>query len=139
MNQTVVRKKHESEDFYIEEQRKLAARIDLINCVDTSRLKFVAGVDLAYWKDDDTEYAVCCIVVIDYQTREIVEKKHVMGKITVPYIPGCLAFREIGLVMETVRLLEHHVGVSAGAISVARQARNEDRKLEACGSAAGIH
>jgi len=111
LKQTVVKKKHESEDFYIEEQRKLATRIDLTNCVDTSRLKFVAGVDLAYWKEDDTEYAVCCIVVIDYRTREIVEKQHVMGKITVPYIPGCLAFREIDLVLETVRLLEHPVGL----------------------------
>lgn len=111
MTQTVVKKKHESEDFYIEEQRKLATQLDLTNCVDTSRLRYVAGVDLAYWKEGDTEYAVCCIVVIDYQSKEIVEKKHCKGKIDVPYIPGCLAFREIDLVLETVRLLEHPVGL----------------------------
>lgn len=102
---------HTEEEFYIEEQRKLAARIDLHNCVDLSRLKYVAGVDLAYWKEGDMEYAVCCIVVIDFQTREIIEKKHVMGRIEVPYIPGCLAFREIELVMETIRLLENRVSL----------------------------
>ena len=97
------------EEFYIEEQRKLATKIDLKNYVDLSCLNYVAGVDLAYWKEDDTEYAVCCIVVIDYHTKEIVEKKYCSGKIEVPYIPGCLAFREIDLVLETVRLLEHSV------------------------------
>ena len=97
------------EEFYIEEQRKLATRIDLKNHVDLSCLNYVAGVDLAYWKEDDIEYAVCCIVVIDYHTKEIVEQKYCSGKIEVPYIPGCLAFREIDLVLETVRLLEHSV------------------------------
>lgn len=108
MNQET-KKKHEHEDFYIEEQRKLVSRIDLTNCLDTSCLKYVAGVDLAYWKEGATEYAVCCIVVFDYWSREIVEKKHCMGKIDVPYIPGCLAFREIDLVLDTIRLLEHFV------------------------------
>ena len=103
--------KHESEDFFIEEQMKLIEQINLTNRVDTSRLKYVAGVDLAYWKEKTTEYAVCCIVVIDYGTREIAEKKHSMGKIKVPYIPGCLAFREIDLVLETVEKLEHSVGL----------------------------
>ena len=103
------KKKHESENFYIEEQRKLVSRIDLTNCVDTSCLKYVAGVDLAYWKEETTEYAVCCVVVFDYWTREIVEKKHCVGKIEVPYIPGCLAFREIDLVLDTIRLLEYSV------------------------------
>ena len=102
-------KKHEREDFFIAEQMKLATQIDLTNHVDISCLKYVAGVDLAYWKEDSTEYAVCCIVVFDYLTKEIVEKKHCMGKIEVPYIPGCLAFREVDLVLETVRLLEHSV------------------------------
>lgn len=102
---------HTEEEYYIEEQKKLITRLDLTNWVDISRLNYVAGVDLAYWKEDDTEYAVCCIVVIDYQSKEIVEKKHCMGKIDVPYIPGCLAFREIDLVLETVQLLEHNVGL----------------------------
>lgn len=49
---------------------------------------------------------MCCIVVIDFLTKDIIEKKYSKDIISVPYIPGCLAFREIELVLETVKLLE---------------------------------
>jgi deoxyribonuclease V len=66
----------------------------------------VAGVDLAYWKEGESECAVCCIVVIDMETHEVLEKKHYSGKIEVPYIPGFLAFRELPLVLKTADMLE---------------------------------
>jgi len=62
----------------------------------------VAGVDLAYWNRDDKEFAVCCIVVIDCHSHEILEKQHSYGEITIPYMPSFLAFRELPLVTETV-------------------------------------
>lgn len=62
----------------------------------------MAGVDLAYWKEaDGQEYAVCCIVVIDYHTAEVLETVSHADQINVPYIPGCLAFREIPLFLQT--------------------------------------
>ncbi|MBQ4522483.1 MAG: endonuclease V [Lachnospiraceae bacterium] len=94
---------------FIKEQEKLLSRIQLENQVDIGKLHFIAGVDLAYWKEKDVEYAVCCIVVIDYITKEIVERQCYRGRIDVPYIPGCLAFREIELVLKTVDLLEHEI------------------------------
>lgn len=109
MTNKEIQQKHKSEDFYIEEQQELSSRINLTNCVDISCLKYVAGVDLAYWMEEEVEYAVCCIVVLDYSTKEIIEKKYSMGKIEIPYIPGCLAFREIDLVLDTISLLEHSV------------------------------
>ena len=48
----------------------------------------MAGVDLAYWKVNGEEYAACCIVVLNYTTKEVIEKKYFVGKMTVPYIPG---------------------------------------------------
>ncbi|HRC82092.1 MAG TPA: endonuclease V, partial [Sedimentibacter sp.] len=69
-------------------------------------LETVAGVDLAYWKEEDTEYAVCCIVVIDFNTKEVLENAHTQSKIDFPYIPGCLAFRELPLVLDTVEKLK---------------------------------
>ena len=74
---------------------------------DVSAIKTIAGVDLAYWKQGDTEYAVCCIVVMDCHSREVVERKEYMDKVAVPYVPGCLAFREIPLFLEADRLLEN--------------------------------
>lgn len=65
----------------------------------------VAGVDLAYWEEEDQEYAVCCIVVLEQKTRKVLESRSVFGKIQVPYIPGCLAFRELPLILETAKAL----------------------------------
>ncbi len=49
--------------------------------------------DLAYWNENEVEYAVCCIVLVDYNTKDIVESKYCIDKVVTPYIPGCLAFR----------------------------------------------
>lgn len=94
------------EEQSIVKQNKLREKICLENKVDLNNLKYVAGVDLAYWGKDGEEFAVCCIVVIDYNTKEVIEKKHTKGKIDFPYIPGCLAFREMPLILETVEKLE---------------------------------
>ena len=93
---------------FSKQQNELRNRIEAVDKFDIIGLKLVAGVDLAYWKDkNDNEQAVCCIVVIDYITHEIVEKKHFSGKIDVPYMPGFLAFRELPLVLKTAELLEN--------------------------------
>jgi deoxyribonuclease V len=44
-------------------------------------------------------------------TKEIVEKKYVSEKIKVPYIPGCLAFREIPLFLKAYEKVETDVDV----------------------------
>lgn len=65
----------------------------------------VAGIDLAYWNRGEDEYAVCCIVVLDGENRRVTESRYSFGKVEVPYIPGCLAFRELPLILETVKKL----------------------------------
>ena len=92
---------------FTEIQENFRNKLSLENNFNLSDLKTVAGVDLAYWNRDNKEFAVCCIVVIDMNTHEIIEKKHYSGEITVPYIPSFLAFRELPLVLETVKLLEN--------------------------------
>lgn len=93
------------EDF-LKQQNELRDRIELVDKFEIKDVKCIAGVDLAYWKNDDEEYAVCCIVIIDADTHKVVEKKHCSGKIEVPYMPGFLAFRELPLILKTVALLE---------------------------------
>lgn len=95
-----------NEEQYTEIQNELQKKISLGDSFDISELKTVAGVDLAYWNRDKEEYAVCCIIVIDYHSHEVIEKKHCSGKIDVPYSPGFLAFRELPLVLKTSELLE---------------------------------
>ena len=91
---------------YVAIQNELRKGISLCDDFEMTALKTAAGVDLAYWKSSDGEYAVCCIVVIDIVTHKVIEKKHFSGRIEVPYIPGFLAFRELPLVLKTVELLD---------------------------------
>ena len=93
------------EDF-LKQQNELRDRIESVDRFEIGDVKLVAGVDLAYWEQGDDEYAVCCIVVIDFDTHKVVEKKHYSGKIEVPYMQGFLAFRELPLILKTVELLE---------------------------------
>ena len=89
-----------------EEQERLAAQLTLADSFDISALKTAAGVDLAYWKENEQEKAVCCIVVINMETHKVLEKQSFSGDITVPYIPGFLAFRELPLVSGALAKLE---------------------------------
>lgn len=96
------------QDKFLRRQNEFRNKIYTGDTFDYHSLKLVAGVDLAYWKDDtDNEQAVCCIVIIDYHTHEVIEKKHYSGKINVPYMPGFLAFRELPLVLKTAEMLDN--------------------------------
>ena len=89
------------------EQLALSKQITLTDSRDFSAVQTVAGVDLAYWNlPDGSEYAVCCIVVLDMQTKKVLESVSADGKITVPYCPGFLAFRELPLVTQAVKKLQ---------------------------------
>lgn len=69
-------------------------------------IQTVAGVDLAYWNEQDGgERAVCCIVVIDVKSGAVTEKRWFAGEVRFPYIPGCLAFRELPLVIKAAEKL----------------------------------
>lgn len=92
-------------------QTSLKKYIKTENTFDINKLKTIAGVDIAYWKEGSIEKAVCCIVVLDINTLSIIERQHLLGEITFDYIPGCLAFREIPLIRETVKLLKTNVDI----------------------------
>ena len=91
---------------FLRQQNELRDRIEPVDKIDMNSVKLIAGVDLAYWNRGDDEFAVCCIVVIDNETHEVLEKQHYSGKIEIPYMPGFLAFRELPLILKTVELLE---------------------------------
>lgn len=94
-----------SEDEFSKIQNSLVPKIKLKNLFLLNEIKLCAGVDLAYWKKDDVEYGVCCIVVIDFETQEVVEKVDSFGVISHKYIPGFLAFRELPLVIKAAEKL----------------------------------
>ena len=87
-------------------QNDLKAKIDLKNRIQLEEIDLVAGVDIAYWSERGVDYGVCCILVLDYATKEIIEQVEYVDKIEFPYISGYLAFRELPIILETVRKLK---------------------------------
>ena len=69
-----------NEQEFLDIQNSLREKINLTDSFRTEDIKTVAGIDLAYWENDGQEYAVCCIVVIDYKTHAVLEKKAVPRK-----------------------------------------------------------
>ncbi len=97
------------EEEFVKVQYELQERINFN--VNVTTIKTVAGVDLAYWTKDDEEYAVCCIVVLDYLTKEVIEKKYAVDTVSIPYIPGCLAFREIPVFLKAYEMIDTDINV----------------------------
>ncbi|MCI9104543.1 MAG: endonuclease V [Lachnospiraceae bacterium] len=100
-----------SEKECIEIQNDLKKKVFQQDIISLNDITTVGGVDLAYWQKDSMEYAVCCIVVIDLENNTIIEKKHSSGIVEFPYIPSCLAFRELPLIVETHSKLSVHPDV----------------------------
>jgi deoxyribonuclease V len=97
----------EMQEQFLQQQDELRGRIDTEDTFDIEFIRLIAGVDLAYWQNGEDEFAVCCIVIVDFNSHEIIEKRHYSGKIEIPYMPGFLAFRELPLVQKTVELLKN--------------------------------
>ncbi|MFF4042879.1 endonuclease V [Streptomyces sp. NPDC001816] len=53
----------------------------------------VTGVDVAY--DDERDLVAAAAVVLDAATLDVVAQTTAVGRISFPYVPGLLAFREI--------------------------------------------
>jgi deoxyribonuclease V len=94
-----------SEEEFVDIQNSLKNKIRLLNDFKVKDIKFCAGVDLAYWEKEGEQYGVCSIIVIDYNTKEVIENVCSYGKIITPYVAGFLAFRELPLVVEAARKL----------------------------------
>ena len=63
----------------------------------------VTGVDVAY--DDERDVVAAAAVVLDAATLEVVAEATAVGRISFPYVPGLLAFREIPTVMAALDAL----------------------------------
>ncbi|MEM1564137.1 MAG: endonuclease V [Candidatus Bathyarchaeia archaeon] len=62
---------------------------------------FVAGVDVAY----SGNLAVSAVAVLDYNSLELVESQTATCKVTFPYVPTLLSFRELPPTLMCIRKL----------------------------------
>jgi len=78
-------------------QRRLAAAVDTRSRSRLSDLRLVAGADVAYTADG--AHLIAAAVVLALPALEVVERAWAEGRVTFPYVPGLLAFREAPIVL----------------------------------------
>ncbi|PAF02336.1 hypothetical protein CHH68_01960 [Bacillus velezensis] len=100
-----------SKEDFVQTQQSLKHKINLSHSITPDSVNTCAGVDLAYWDQDGEPYGVCSIIVIEADTKEVIEKVHSMGKISMPYVSGFLAFRELPLIQQFEHIF-HFMGMS---------------------------
>ncbi len=83
------------------EQLALAKKVVIKDEFD--EIKLVGGVDQAF-KDNEV---ISAVVVCDYKTMKVIERKSVTVKTNFPYIPGFLSYREAPAIVEAVNKLEN--------------------------------
>ncbi|MCX4984615.1 endonuclease V [Streptomyces sp. NBC_00572] len=69
----------------------------------------VTGLDVAY--DDERDLVAAAAVVLDARTLEVVEESTAVGRVSFPYVPGLLAFREIPTVLAALDRLTADPGL----------------------------
>ncbi|MEU6975302.1 endonuclease V [Streptomyces sp. NPDC046371] len=69
----------------------------------------VTGLDVAY--DDERDLVAAAAVVLDGRTLEVVEETTAVGRVSFPYVPGLLAFREIPTVLAALGRLTADPGL----------------------------
>jgi len=68
------------------------------------RINYIAGLDVSYAKGGNTVWAG--VVVLDFPSLVKIEERWAQSKVSFPYIPGLLSFREIPALLDVLRNIE---------------------------------
>ena len=85
----------------IEEQLTLAKKVVIKD--EFEEIKLVGGVDQSFNGNEVSSAVVVC----DYKTMEVIEKKSASIETKFPYIPGFLSYREAPAIVEAINKLEN--------------------------------
>ena len=83
-------------------QEKLRHNISLTN--STRKVSSVAGADVSYSKRGAE--GIAAMVVLSYPGLDLLDKAFAVGKVSFPYIPGLLSFREAPLLIGVFQRLQ---------------------------------
>jgi len=86
-------------------QRELASRVVRRGELPASKVRFVAGADVAF--DRPSGRAAGAVVVLAYPSLEVVEETTVEAPTPFPYVPGLLSFRETPVLLDAFARLRH--------------------------------
>lgn len=82
-------------------QNRLRGLVQKTNGFDPAQIKKVAGIDISL-KDEGQ----AAIVVLAYPELELLERVVITHKVTFPYVPGLLSFREIPVILAAMEHLK---------------------------------
>ena len=68
------------------------------------RINYIAGLDVSYAKEGNTVRAG--VVVLDFPSLVKIEERWAQSKVSFPYIPGLLSFREIPALLDILTKIE---------------------------------
>lgn len=83
-------------------QYELAGRL-VLEDGDLAGFRRIAGADISYSRNDDLFFAA--VVVLDAETMEVVEQSSSVERVSFPYIPGLLSFREAPVLLKAFEKL----------------------------------
>lgn len=86
-------------------QIELAAQVEETDAFDMEAVHTVAGVDVAWWKEEEKEKGRVALVVLTLPDLAPVEQVVVEQEPTFPYVPGLFSFREAPLVLAALERL----------------------------------
>jgi deoxyribonuclease V len=86
----------------VELQRKLSSRVRHTSLKKSPNL--IGGIDCAF--SPDKKRIISCVIVLEYPGLEVAEIVHSVRKVTFPYIPGLLSFREAPVCLDAVSKLK---------------------------------
>ncbi|MGB9634923.1 MAG: endonuclease V [Candidatus Micrarchaeia archaeon] len=75
----------------IESQVRLSSQVIIEDMFDVDNVRFIGGADVAY----SGEYGCGVLVVYEYPGFKLVDKAFFRSRVSFPYIPGFLSFREL--------------------------------------------
>lgn len=70
------------------------------------RLRLIGGVDISFVNDVNSNQACASLVVLSFPELKVVYEDYQHVELTLPYIPGFLAFREVGFIVDLVKKLQ---------------------------------
>lgn len=88
-------------------QKELTNKVQ--NIKHSSPIRYIGGIDCAPSADYSVYFAAA--VIWDITNRQIVEYHIAQAKLTFPYIPGLLSFREIPAILEVIKLIKQQPDV----------------------------
>jgi deoxyribonuclease V len=84
-------------------QKQLCEKVQLVEL--KSHPKTIAGIDCAFSRDK--KRIVACVVLLKLPAFELIETVNAVQKLTFPYIPGLLSFREAPVCIAAVEKLKN--------------------------------